>query len=88
MSAEVNYTAVEQDSEDEDMGEMECEVLITVQHIQKTALLNDLLTITLLAQDIEHECDLEIEECDDPEPGMQIKARLQFTKKCLFDFIQ
>lgn len=70
--AAINYVVVvgqdahdgEQQEEDEDMEALtQCEVLVTVQQIQKTALLNDLLTVTMLTKSGEHECSIKVDTC-------------------------
>ena len=64
------------------------QVLATVQQIQKTDLLNDMLSITMLTKSGEYVCAVEVENCEDPAPEMVIKAKLQLTRKSLFDHIQ
>ena len=46
----------------------ECEVLISVQQIQKTDLLNQLLQVTMLTKTGEYQCSISVEASEEPEP--------------------
>ena len=70
------------------MEDPEIQVLATVQQVQKTALVNELLQVTVITATGEYTCKVSVETTQEPKPEMLIKARLEFNKKRLFDFIQ
>ena len=75
--AEISYVAVEkiegdnqeerkdgnneEEKDDEEMDEPEVAVLVTVQQIQKTKLVNELLTITMVTKSSEYDCKVKVE---------------------------
>ena len=90
--AEINYVAVtsaeDKKTDAEDSDELpNCEVLVTIQQIQKTCLLDEHLEVIMQTATGEHECKLAIEACDEPESELKLKAQLQFTKQKLFDYV-
>lgn len=66
----------------------EIEVVVTVQQIQKTALINELLTVTMVTKSGDVECAVKVETTEEPKTEMLVKAKLMHNKKRLFDYIQ
>ena len=66
----------------------EIEVICTVQQIQKTALINELLTVTMMTKSGDIECAVKVETTEEPKTEMLVKAKLMHNKKRLFDYIQ
>ena len=98
--AEVFYDAIDADgkgpvlnneekkADDVGMEDPAIEVVATVQQVQQTALVNELLQVTVVTKSGEYICNVEVETTEEPKPEMLIKARLEHNKKRLFDFIQ
>ena len=50
--------------------------------------MNELLQVTIVTKTGEFTCKVSVEGAQKPKPEMLIKARLEFNKKRLFDYIQ
>lgn len=74
MAGEIGYTTVEQEDENEEAA---VEVLVSVQRIQPTRLINDLLTAKLVTAVKEIDCKLVVETVMEPKPEIRIRATLK-----------
>ena len=74
LAGEIGYTTVEQEDENEEAA---VEVLVSVQRIQPTRLINDLLTAKLVTAVKEIDCKLVVETVMEPKPEIRIRATLK-----------
>lgn len=60
---------------------------LSYQTIAETDMLTEHLSMTLLVSGVPHNLVVEFETVQEPSPNVLMKARLQFAKKRIFDFI-
>lgn len=85
LAGQISYTTAEQEDEN---AEVEVDVLVSVQRIQPTSLINELMTVKLVTAVKQIDCDLVIEAVKDPKPEIRIKATLKLYNKRLFAMVQ
>lgn len=64
------------------------DIRLTHQAVVNQNLLTELLVFKIVANGVEHDIDLEFETVQDPLPELILRAKLEFNKKRMFNFIQ
>ena len=65
-----------------------CEVLVSTQQTYPTNHLNQINLSLKILNGVEYECKLKLELIESPEADMLIKAKLSYSKRKLFAYIQ
>ena len=86
--AEIEESKEPEQKMEDDEEETVFDIEMTYQTVINQAVLTDHLVLKLIAVDGEHVLDIQYDAVQDPQPEILLKAKLQFAKKRMFDFIQ